>query len=133
MLDFFPDRYEKSARTSNSLGEGFVPLADGRILVAKEKFPAAIIEFGAQDGKARGYDPRQLPRSKAQAEAVRTLYPLQYWHLPKSGNKHCDLSDVTHDDEGTLYAISQVCRRIYQLAALDPRDEQLQIVQSWQV
>ena len=134
MLDFFLDRDEKkSARTSNSLGEGFVPLADGRVLVAKEKFPAAIIEFGAQDGKARGYNPRQPPRPKAQAETVRTLYPRHYWHLPKSSDKHCDLSDVTHDDEGTLYAISQVCRRIYQLDTLDPRDEQLQIVQSWDI
>ena len=133
MLDFFPDRYEKSARTNNSLGEGFVPLASGRVLVAKEKFPAAIIEFGLQNDTAQGYDPRQPPRAQAYAEAVRTLYPLHYWHLPKSANQHCDLSDVTHNDDGTLYAISQICRRIYQFAALDPRDEQLQIVQSWQI
>ena len=133
MLDFFPDRYEKSARTSNSLGEGFVPLADGRVLVAKEKFPAAIIEFGAQDSDARGYDPLHPPRPKTVAEAVRTLYPRHYWHLPKRENKHCDLSDITLDDEGTLYAISQVCSRIYQFATLDPRDEQLQVVQSWDI
>lgn len=133
MLDFFPNRYEKSARTSNSLGEGFVPLADGRVLVAKEKFPAAIIEFGAKDHSAQGYDPQHRLQAKTTMEKVRTLYPLHYWHLPKSANKHCDLSDVTLDDEGILYAISQVCRRIYQFANLDPRDKQLQVVQSWEI
>ena len=132
MLDFFPDRYEKSARTNNSLGEGFVPLADGRILVAKEKFPAAIIEFGAQGNTAQGYDPRHPPPAKTY-EATRTLYPLHYWHLPGSANQRCDLSDVTHDDDGTLYAVSQTCRRIYRFAPLDPRDEQVQVVQSWHI
>ena len=133
MLDFFPDRYEKSARTSNSLGEGFVPLSNGRILVAKEKFPAAIIEFGAQNDTAQGYDPRRPLSTTANIDAVRTLYPLHYWHLPKSADKHCDLSDVTLDDDGTLFGISQICRRIYRFAALDPSTEQLQVVQSWHV
>lgn len=133
MLDFFPDRYEKSARTSNSLGEGFVPLADGRVLVAKEKYPAALIEFGAQGDTAQGYDPRHPPPAKTYAETIRTLYPLHYWHLPGSAGQRCDLSDVTHDDEGTLYAVSQTCRRIYRFAPLDPRDEQVQVVQSWHI
>ena len=133
MLDFFPDRYEKSARTNNSLGEGFVPLANGRVLVAKEKFPTAIIEFGARDDTAQGYDPRRPSRATANTAALRTLYPLHYWHLPKSADKHCDLSDITRDDDGALFGISQVCRRIYRFAALDPSTEQLQVVQSWYV
>ncbi len=132
-LDFFPDRYEKSARTNNSLGEGFVPLANGRVLVAKEKHPAAIIEFGARDDTAQGYDPRRPPPAQAYTETVRTLYPLHYWHLPDATDQHCDLSDITHDKEGTLYAISQVCRRIYEFARLDPGDQQVQIVHSWNV
>ncbi len=133
MLDFFPDRYEKSARTNNSLGEGFVPLADGRILVAKEKFPAAVIEFGAQDNAPQGYDPHRPPHPETYTETVRTLYPRHYWHLPKSANEHCDLSDVVLDDDGALFGISQVCRRIYRFAALNPRTEQLQVTQSWQI
>ena len=120
-LDFFPERKEeKFARRGNSLGEGFLPLTDGQVLVAKEKFPAAIIAFGEQDEAA----PTAMPQ-------VRTLYPLHYWHLPPAAGKDCDLSDMTRDEQGVLYGISQVCRRIYRFARLDRRDQQLQIVQSW--
>ena len=120
-LDFFPERKEeKTARRSNSLGEGFLPLANGEVLVAKEKFPAAIIAFGEQHETLQ-----------AEMPAVRTLYPLHYWHLPPEAGEDCDLSDMTRDAQGVLYGISQVCRRIYRFARLDRRDKQLQIAQSW--
>ena len=131
MLDFFPDRHEKSARTDNSLGEGFLPLAKGHVLVAKEKFPAALIEFGNRNAKAHGYDPQQPAPSATVTASTRTLYPLHYWRLPLNDDKHCDLSDVTRSDDGELYGISQICQRIYRFAALDPRTEHLELLQSW--
>ena len=120
-LDFFPEQAEEknTARRGNSLGEGFLPLSNGQILVAKEKFPAAIIAFGEKDEEAQV------------VASVRTLHPLHYWHLPPEAGKDCDLSDITRDEQGELYGISQVCQRIYRFARLDRREQQLQIAQSW--
>lgn len=132
ILNFFPDRQEKSAKTNNSLGEGFVPLGNKRILVAKEKFPAAIIEFGEQDAEAYGYTSHlSLSAVDEVTDSRQTLYPLHYWHLDTSND--CDLSDVTIDMKGVLYGISQICRRIYQLADLSPAEDNLKLQRTWRI
>lgn len=131
VLNFFPDRQERSAKTNNSLGEGFVPLGNKRILVAKEKFPTAVIEFGEQDAEAYGYMPHlSLPVDGVTAPR-QMLYPLHYWHLNTSSS--CDLSDITTDREGVLYGISQICRRIYQFADLTPAEDNLKLQRTWRI
>lgn len=133
VLDFFPEPRAIPTRDGNSLGEGFLPLANGHVLVAKEKFPTAIIEFGAHQHQPQGYHPQRPVPRRAVTAAQRTLSPLHHWHLPVDVDKDCDLSDIAAAENGELYGLSQTCGRIFHFAALDPREEYLQIVQSWQL
>lgn len=132
LLNFFPEGGKRSAKTNNSLGEGFLPLKNGRILVAKEKFPAAVIEFGPTGESPYGYQP-QFPSDGSESRSARqVLQPLHYWHL-NSSSKHCDLSDITTDRAGTLYGVSQVCRHIYEFANLSPQTARLEVVRQWKI
>lgn len=108
----------------NALGEGLILLKNGHILVAKEQYPLALVEFGPAGHKPLGIHPKAflqpneafaLPRTKAlQVD----LQPLAHWLL--SGHSKCDISDIDRDLDGSLLMLSQSCQHIGRLPRLLP-------------
>ena len=127
MLNFFPDTNPKKSH-DNSLGEGLVASGSNHLLVAKEKFPAAVIEFAPQGDKAHAYRPY---RPAKQQPSNQTLTPVHSWRLPIRG---CDLSDLVIDHRSLIfYGLSQSCRQIYRFAPLTVKDDQLTITTTWNI
>ena len=107
-----------------SRGEGMVLLPEGHLLVAKEKKPAAFIEFGPPHSKSRG-----LVRGGALADGERwpiknghhRFVALAIWLPDKRLGKTCDdFSDLEIGPDGYLYLLSDkssTIARIDDLAA----------------
>ena len=103
----------------NGLGEGFVLLNNSHILVIKEKNNSAIIEFGKEGHLSEGYNQKLFLNDELyeiSGEKV-SLVPLKIWNLPKK-DKNCDLSEITTDEIGQLYVLSQNCQTISKLSDL---------------
>lgn len=126
MLNFFPDSIPKRNH-DNSLGEGLVASGYDHLLVAKEKFPAAVIEFAPLGDEAHAYRPYQPIRQQPNDQ---TLVPVHSWRLPIKG---CDISDLVIDRQQILYGLSQSCRQIYRFATLTVDDDQLTIDYTWNI
>ncbi len=111
----FKDLKEKSRK---SLGEGLVFMNDDHFLIAKEKYPAQIVEYGPQGSQAKGFG---VGRGKLQTKEIskdtkslpdKTLQPLAQWQITGT-HSQCDFSELAqHETEG-LYVLSQQCRKIF--------------------
>jgi hypothetical protein len=95
---------------NGSRGEGVVLLPGGHLLVAKEKKPAALIEFGPPDSNSRG-----LARGGALPDGAVWLIrkgrhrfvALAIWRPDKTLGKTCaDFSDLEIGPDGRLYLLS---------------------------
>ena len=93
-----------------SRGEGAVLLPGGHLLVAKEKNPAALIEFGPPGSRSRG-----LVRGGALAAGARwpvgtgtySYVARAVWRPDKALTKACaDFSDLEIGPDGRLYLLS---------------------------
>jgi hypothetical protein len=93
-----------------SRGEGMVLLRGGHLLVAKEKKPAAFIEFGPPNSPSQG-----LVRGGAMpegepwpiSEGHHQFVALAIWHPDKTLAKNClDFSDLEIGPDGRLYLLS---------------------------
>jgi len=142
-LDFSVfDRYLKLQSqpqlTSAPLGEGMVLLRNGHILVAKERRPAAFVEFGPFGAVPLGLSGGTvLPRGAEFVPAGgfvdgRAAYvPLAMW---KRGDdrSQCDLSELTVDREtGRIFALSQNCRQLIELPPLVVGEPNVVPVGAW--
>ena len=105
-----------------SRGEGMVLLPGGHLLVAKEKKPAALIEFGPPNSQSRG-----LVRGGALADGERwpikdgfhRLIALASWLPDKTLAKTCaDFSDLEIGPDGCLYLLSDKSSTIARLGDL---------------
>ena len=93
-----------------SRGEGMVLLPGGHLLVAKEKKPAALIEFGPPQSRSRGLVPggaladgERWPIKKGHHRFV----ALAVWFPDKTLAKTCtDFSDLEIGPDGCLYLLS---------------------------
>jgi len=103
-----------------SRGEGAVLLPGGHLLVAKEKKPAAFIEFGPPQSRSRG-----LVRGGALAAGERwpikkghhRFVPVAVWLPNKTLAKTCaDFSDLEIGPDGYLYLLSD---KSYTIARMD--------------
>ena len=103
-----------------SRGEGMVLLPGGHLLVAKEKKPAAFIEFGPPNSRSRG-----LVRGGALANGGRwpinkgrhRFVALAIWLPDKILAKTCaDFSDLEIGPDGRLYLLSD---KSFTIARLD--------------
>src|SRR6516225_3762388 len=102
-----------------SRGEGVVLLPSGHLLVAKEKKPAALIEFGPPYSRSRG-----LVQGGALAEGERwpienghhRFVALAIWLPDKALTKICaDFSDLEIGPDGCLYLLSDKSSTIARL------------------
>lgn len=112
-----------------SLAEGIILLKNGHVIIAKESFPASLVEFGPAGHEPVGLSAATLLSADepfavdtaAGATARVNLVPLASWQRAGESGK-CDQSDLATDDEGKLYVLSQKCGNISVYAGLDPTD-----------
>jgi hypothetical protein len=120
-----------------SRGEGAVLLAGGHLLVAKEKKPAALIEFGP-----RGARPRGLARGGSLAQGARwpidagshEFVALATWFPDEALAKACDdFSDLEIGPDGRLYLLSDKSAAIARLEDLEPRGGAAACTAAWRL
>jgi hypothetical protein len=120
-----------------SRGEGAVLLPGGHLLVAKEKKPAAFIEFGPPHSLSRG-----LVRGGALANGVR--WPIKKGHhrfvaiavwLPnKTLAKTCaDFSDLEIGPDGYLYLLSDKSSTIARMDDLAAGGGSAELLDAWRL
>jgi hypothetical protein len=119
------DRFSRAwSDVDGSGGEGFILLPNGHLLVAKEKKPAALIEFGTTGSPSQG-----LPRGGALEEGARwrvaegrhEFVPLALWFPDETLAEACsDFSDLEIGPDGRLYLLSDQSATIARLNDLEP-------------
>jgi hypothetical protein len=118
-----------------SRGEGAVLLSGGHLLVAKEKHPAALIEFGPAGARSRG-----LVRGGALGDGVtwpikpgkHRYTALAVWSPDKTLRKCCDdFSDLEIGPDGHLYLLSDKSESIARLGDLRPGGGTVSLATWW--
>jgi uncharacterized protein YjiK len=140
-LSFVPllkKREEMRAEQENSLGEGLLLLKQGHVLVAKEKDPTRLIEFGPAAAAPLGVTSQTLlgmdeefavPAAASAGLKPIGYEPLKVWRV--KGFKKCDISDLTRDKEGHIYILSQKCRKVGRVHQLGVDDEVIKVDEVW--
>ena len=118
-----------------SRGEGVVLLPGGHLLVAKEKKPAAFIEFGPSHSRSQG-----LVRGGALAEGERwpveeghhRFVALAIWLPDETLAMTCaDFSDLEIGPDGCLYLLSDKSCTIARLDDLPPAGGTAALLDAW--
>lgn len=111
------------ADPAGSRGEGVVLRSGGHLLVAKEKGPAALIEFGPLGARSYGL-PASVPTSQSKwgvGPGQHRYVALAVWEPDAELRKACkDFSDLDIGPDGRLYVLSDKSASIARLAALAP-------------
>jgi hypothetical protein len=120
-----------------SHGEGAVMLPGGHLLVAKEKGPAALIEFGPPGAESQGLAPGG---ALADGEAWpvepgdQRFVALAAWFPGKKLRKVCDdFSDLEIGPDGQLYLLSDQSASIVRLDDLPPGGGKARPTAAWQI
>lgn len=120
-----------------SRGEGMVLLRGGHLLVAKEKKPAAFIEFGPQNSRSQG-----LLRDGALADGEmwpikngrHSFVSLATWLPDKALAKACaDFSDLEIGPDGCLYLLSDKSFTIARLDDLPAGGGTVSLLDAWEL
>ncbi len=107
----------------NALGEGLILLKRGHVLIAKEAFPVALVEFGPEGEQPLGLSSETVLGAEEafqldEAQFRVKLVPLSTWMLAAHGK--CDISDLALDEDRSLLALSEVCLTIHRFPNLSP-------------
>lgn len=107
----------------NSRGEGIVPLANGHLLVVKEKRPRLFVEFGPKGDRAQGVSPALLMPGMVPLPAERraVYVALQAWTV-EGADDVVDLSDIAVGPKGGLYLLSDEERCLLRVDAHLPAE-----------
>ena len=120
-----------------SRGEGVVLLPGGHLLVAKEKHPTALLEFGPPGTRSRGLRRgTALPGGAAWpiAPGDHRYVPLAVWWPDKALAKTCeDFSDLEVGPDGRLYLLSDQSESIARLTNLPPGGGTASLSASWRL
>jgi uncharacterized protein YjiK len=123
--------------SSNARAEGLVLLRNGHLLVAKEKDPPLLMEFGLAREQAEGLAPELVFSSAGEFHLPpdhHTDFSLvSVWRLgPGVDRRIDDISDVAAGPDGRLYLLSDESRCIAQLEpVLAPSRERLGVTAVW--
>lgn len=121
----------------NSQGEGLVLLRNGHILIAKEKDPPVLMEYGPSEERPQGLTPDLLFATSDEFPLPRELRTefslLTIWRLSSSaGDVIKDISDIAVGPDEGLYLLSDESACIAQLErTLDPAQEHLEVASLW--
>lgn len=100
----------------NSHGEGMLLLANGHVLVVKEKAPVALVEFAPAGEDAQGYRADLALGSRPFAVpsgASSTLVATKYWSLKATDTKQLpDVSELAVEADGRLLLLTDQGRGI---------------------
>jgi hypothetical protein len=120
-----------------SHGEGAVLLPGGHLLIAKEKDPTALVEFGPRGARSRG-----LARGGGLAGGARwpiapgrhRYVALATWWPDKALTKACrDFSDLEIGPDGRLYLLSDKSNSIARLENLPSGGGTAVLDRSWRI
>ena len=122
---------------NGSRGEGAALLPGGHLLVAKEKKPAAFIEFGPPHSRSRGLvrggvlaDGERWPIKKGHHRFV----ALAIWLPDKTLAKTCaDFSDLEIGPDGYLYLLSDKSSTIARLDDLPAGGGTVTLLDAWRL
>jgi hypothetical protein len=97
--------------TPNARGEGLALLTGGHVLIAKQKRPVYLIEFGPAGDDSSGIGPdTMLPRGAAfdrPAGDAGTLVPLLSWPLGENASRTLPtVNDIAFGEDQRVYLIS---------------------------
>lgn len=111
----------------SSQGEGAAFMKNGHLLIAKEKDPAAFVEFGPDGEEASGFGPDSALEAGARwptDEGDRVFVPLAVWGPSVKLAANCeDFSDLEVGPDRRLYLLSdksQTIARVGELVVGDP-------------
>src|SRR5262249_719458 len=120
-----------------SQGEGAVLLPGGHLLVAKEKKPAAFIEFGPPHSQSRGLvRGGALPAGKRWpiSQGHHRFVPLAIWLPDKTLAKTCaDFSDLEVGPDDYLYLLSDKSSTIARLDDLPAGGGTAALLDAWRL
>lgn len=103
-------------KDENSRGEGLLLMRQGHLLVAKEKRPAGLVEFGPEGDVPLGVSEKSLLGPGEEFEPrtdVDRLVALAWW--PYAGEEMGDVSDLAIDAGGSVRLLSDQSRCIGRL------------------
>jgi hypothetical protein len=113
-------------------------LNGGHLLVAKQRDPIVVIEFGRRNESPKGLSgDAYLPvdRSFEPSDGSRTtLHALASWQLDAEAEATVEsANDLALDDRARLHAVSSKSRSIYELDPASARNGRLSIAHLWQL
>jgi len=122
----------------NARAEALALLRDGHLLVAKQKDPVRLIEFGPRGGQPGGLAPsRFLERGKPFEYPPGTTAeyePLASWGLAGKDRDELETVNDLAVHDRTLYAISRKSQRIVRLeTGASPDDDSVKVEDCWRV
>jgi hypothetical protein len=135
--DSFGKLAKSWAEPKGSRGEGVVLLPNGHLLVAKEKKPAALMEFGPP-----GAEPVGLAKGGALRNGVRWPVPpgdheyvaLATWQPDETLADACeDFSDLEIGPDGNLYLLSDKSRTVARIDTLSPGSGEFSCGAIWEL
>ena len=136
-----PDFGREWAAHDNARGESLLPMARGHLLVAKQKEPMCLVEFGPPGDAALGVGPGTLlaPGDRLALPGRRggtiRYGVLGWWTLSdRDADRVESANDLALDGEGRLLLISSHSRRIARLATpLDPASHDAGVDDGWKL
>lgn len=127
------------ADSPNAQGEGLVLLQNGHVLVAKEKEPPLLMEFGTAREAAEGVEPRLLFSTSTKfpaPTATRSSFDLlSVWEVDSEAFTTIgDISDIAVGPDDLLYLLSDESRCIARLQQrADPESNSLRVTMMWEM
>jgi hypothetical protein len=126
------------SKDPNDRAEGLLLLREGHVLVAKQKNPVALVEFGPADAEALGVSPETVlpdtePFALPDTEDGR-LVALESWSLDKAAEKLLPtLNDMALGADGRVYVISAKAQTIARLEKRLRPGERATFRHSWKI
>jgi hypothetical protein len=122
---------------NGSRGEGVVLLSGGHLLIAKEKHPAALIEFGPRGSRSHGLmrgGSLRVGARWARANGTQTFVACAVWVPDKVLRKICaDFSDLEVGPDGRLYLLSDKSATIARIDDLAPGGGIAKLTAAWRL
>ena len=125
-------------KAPNERAEGLLLLREGHLLVAKQKNPVALIEFGPEDAEALGVSsetvlPGAEPFALPETEDGR-LVALESWSLHQAADKLLPtFNDIALGADGRVYVISAKAQVIARLEQNLRPGERAKFGKSWRI
>jgi hypothetical protein len=121
----------------SSQGEGAAFMRNGHVLIAKEKDPAAFVEFGPEGDAPAGFGPDSALVAGAgwpTDEGDRVFVPLAVWMPSVKLAANCeDFSDLEVGPDRRLYLLSDKSQTIARVGELVVGDETARADEVWKL